>query len=128
MPAQPSREGDNDWPTIQRKLIWRMFFAVLMIFALLGALAIFDYLSKRSESEASFPQYTEPVPVTKKIQPRAVTAPEEPAMAKERQVAAEPEGSAAPVDKEWWRSFNDTVLNDLIAQAKLPSRLALPRM
>ena len=36
MPEQRTPEGANDWPAMQRKLIWRMFFAILMILALLG--------------------------------------------------------------------------------------------
>ncbi|MFZ4537266.1 SPOR domain-containing protein [Propionivibrio sp.] len=93
-------EVKSDPSDIKRKLAWRMGFAGLMIVGLLGGLALFDYLGRPSETEPSAPQFTEPVPVVKKIITQAVTPTEPtPEMPKEETKAAEPEASAAPVDK-----------------------------
>ena len=58
---------------IKRKLAWRMGFAGLMIVGLLGGLALFDRLSTPSEPEPSAPQFSEPVPVAKKVITQPVT-------------------------------------------------------
>ena len=88
-----------DPSAIKRKLAWRMGVAGLMIVALLGGLALFDHLSTPSEPEPSAPQFTEPVPVAKKVITQPVT-PAEPAPPPEApKVAATPETSAPPVDK-----------------------------
>lgn len=58
-------EDQGDLSDIKRKLAWRMGFAGLMIVALLGGLALFDYLSVQVETEPAPPQFTEPVPVPK---------------------------------------------------------------
>ena len=88
-----------DPSAIKRKLAWRMGVAGLMIVALLGGLALFDHLSTPSEPEPSAPQFTEPVPVAKKVITQPVT-PAEPAPPPEApKVAATPEASAPPVDK-----------------------------
>jgi len=93
VPADPSE--------IKRKLAWRMGFAGLMIVGLLGGLALFDRLSAPGEPEASAPQFTEPVPVGKKMLTQPVT-PAEPTSATTKDVANEattPEASAPPVDR-----------------------------
>lgn len=87
-------------PDLKRKLAWRMGFAGLMIVALLATLAVFDRLSAPDEVEPATPRFTEPVPVSKK----EVTQPVKPAdptpeTSKDEQKTAEPESSAAPVDK-----------------------------
>ena len=88
-----------DPSAIKRKLAWRMGVAGLKIVALLGGLALFDHLSTPSEPEPSAPQFTEPVPVAKKVITQPVT-PAEPAPPPEApKVAATPETSAPPVDK-----------------------------
>lgn len=87
---------------VKRKLAWRMGFAGLMIVGLLGGLALFDRLSTPSEPEQSAPQFTEPVPVAKKLITQPVT-PAEPTPEAAKEVvkeAAVPESSAAPVDRE----------------------------
>ena len=94
-----NNEAAADPSAIKRKLALRMGVAGLMIVALLGGLALFDYLSTPSEPEPSAPQFTEPVPVAKKVITQPVT-PAEPAPAPEApKVAATPEASAPPVDK-----------------------------
>ena len=94
-----NNEAAADPSAIKRKLAWRMGVAGLMIVALLGGLALFDYLSTPSEPEPSAPQFTEPVPVAKKVITQPVT-PAEPAPPPEApKVAATPETSAPPVDK-----------------------------
>ena len=82
---------------IKRKLAWRMGVAGLMIVGLLGGLALFDRMGTPSEPEASAPQFTEPVPVAKKMITQPVT-PAEP-VAEAAKAAATPESSAPPVDK-----------------------------
>lgn len=92
-------EAAADPSAIKRKLALRMGIAGLMIVALLGGLALFDYLSTPSEPEPSAPQFTEPVPVAKKVITQPVT-PAEPTPAPEApKIAATPEASAPPVDK-----------------------------
>jgi cell division protein FtsN len=86
---------------VRRKLAMRMGFAGLMIVALLGGLALFDYLSAQGNSvESSAPQFNEPVPVAKKVQTQPVT-PAEPVLeaAKDEKKTSLPESSALPVDK-----------------------------
>ena len=73
-----NNEAAADPSAIKRKLAWRMGVAGLMIVALLGGLALFDYLSTPSEPDPSAPQFTEPVPVAKKVITQPVT-PAEPA-------------------------------------------------
>ena len=90
-------EAASDPAAIKRKLAWRMGFAGLMIVGLLGGLALFDRLSAPSEPEPSAPQFTEPVPVAKKVITQPVT-PAEP-VPEAAPPPATPESSAAPVDK-----------------------------
>lgn len=94
-------EVESDLSDIKRKLAKRMGVAALMIVGLLGGLAVFDRLSTPNEADSNnAPQFSEPVPVAKKVQTQPVT-PAEPAPTapKENKVAAEPESSAPPVDK-----------------------------
>ena len=96
-----SSEVAADPSEIKRKLAWRMGFAGLMIVGLLGGLALFDRLSAPSEPEPSAPQFTEPVPVAKKMITQPVT-PAEPAPEAAKVPSKEtstPEATAAPVDK-----------------------------
>ncbi len=95
-----TREEHSELSDIKRKLAWRMGFAGLMIMALLGGLAMFDYLSAQRDTEPSAPQFNEPVPVSKKTVTQPVTPAEPiPDVAKEEKKESEPESSAAPVDK-----------------------------
>ena len=92
----------DDTAEIKHKLAMRMAFAGVMIVALLGGLALFDYYSAQPEPEvAAPPQFTEPVPVAKKMVTQPVTppvaAPEAVAPAESKPV--EPEATSAPVDK-----------------------------
>lgn len=92
----------DDTAEIKHKLAMRMLFAGVMIVALLGGLALFDYYSAQPEPEvAAPPQFTEPVPVAKKMVTQPVTppvaAPEAAAPAETKPV--EPEATSAPVDK-----------------------------
>ena len=94
--AAPAEDAD-----VKRKLAWRMGFAGLMIVGLLGALALFDRLSAPGESEPAAPQFTEPVPVAKKVITQPVT-PAEPAPEPVKEAEPPPpavEVTAAPVDK-----------------------------
>ena len=88
----------DDVAEIKSKLAKRMVFAGTMIVALLGGLALFDHYSAQPETEvAAPPQFTEPVPVAKKMVTQPVTSAEPvtpPAVA-----PAEPEVTSAPVDK-----------------------------
>jgi DedD protein len=96
-----NKETGSDVSDIKRKLAWRMGFAALMIIALLGGLALFDYLGQQNVSETvAPPQFTEPVPVAKKLVTQPVT-PAEPApeVKKDEKKTAEPESTSAPVDK-----------------------------
>lgn len=91
----------DDTAEIKHKLAMRMAFAGVMIVALLGGLALFDYYSAQPEPEvAAPPQFTEPVPVAKKMVTQPVTppvaAPE--AVAPAETTPAEPEATSAPVD------------------------------
>ena len=96
------KETSADVSDIKRKLAWRMGFAGLMIAALLGGLALFDYMGEQdlTESSAPPPQFTEPVPVAKKLVTQPVT-PAEPApeALKDEKKVSEPESTSAPVDK-----------------------------
>lgn len=93
-------EEQGDLSEIKRKLAWRMGIAGLMIVGLLGGLAVFDRLSAPSAPEPAEPQFTEAVPVAKKVVTQAVT-PAEPSTeaAKVEANPSLPETSAAPVDK-----------------------------
>lgn len=99
-PAANVEQDAADPSEVKRKLAWRMGFAGLMIVGLLGALALFDRLSAPGESEPAAPQFTEPVPVAKKVITQPLT-PAEPAPepVKEAEPPPAPEVSAAPVDK-----------------------------
>ena len=92
----------DDTAEIKHKLAMRMLFAGVMIVALLGGLALFDYYSAQPEPEVTAPpQFTEPVPVAKKMVTQPVTppvaAPEVVAPTETKPV--EPEATSAPVDK-----------------------------
>ena len=95
-----NKESPADVSDIKRKLAWRMGFAGLMIVALLGGLALFDYMGEQSATESSAPppQFTEPVPVAKKVLTQPVT-PAEPTAQKDEKKVSEPESTSAPVDK-----------------------------
>lgn len=100
-----SQTGDSetrdDVSGIKRKLARRMAVAGLMIVGLLGGLALFDYYSALPDGQTAsdVPQFTEPVPVPKKMATQPVT-PAEPSGANGANEVpqAEPESSAAPVD------------------------------
>ena len=96
-----NKEATGDLSDIKRKLAWRMGVAGLMIVGLLGGLAVFDRLSGPSETEPSnAPQFSEPVPVAKKVQTQPLTPAEPtPEAPKVSTVIAEPESSAPPVDR-----------------------------
>jgi len=86
---------------IKRKLAWRMGIAGLMIVGLLGGLALFDRFSgpgsSSSRLETETPQFTEPVPVQKKMATQPVTPVEPSAEAvKAAEPVVEPESSKAP--------------------------------
>jgi DedD protein len=94
--AAPSVQ--NDSAQIRRKLAWRMGIAGMMIVALLGGLALFDYLAAdQEEEEVPPPRYTEPVPAPKKSVTETsgpvVPIPDEEA---EKQSESVPESSEAP--------------------------------
>lgn len=92
-------EAQDDLNDIKRKLAWRMGAAGLMIVGLLGGLALFDHYSAPTITEPSEPQFTEPVPVPKKMVTQPVTPVEPPAeVLKDESKPAEPEASAPPVD------------------------------
>ena len=92
-------ETRDDLSDIKRKLAWRMGAAGLMIVGLLGGLALFDHYSAPAVTEPSEPQFTEPVPVPKKMVTQPVT-PAEPLVEapKVESKPAEPEASAPPTD------------------------------
>lgn len=117
-------EDKGELSDIKRKLVWRMAFAVLMIVALLGGLAAFDYFSHRQfESESAGPQFNEPVPVAKKNATQPVTpieAAPEVKTVEEKPAAAEPEATAAPVDKSAPKV-------DLPQRPEVAARPTLPR-
>ncbi len=68
--AGGSGEGPAD---LKRSLLRRMGLAGLMILALLGALALFDYANAPDDSPGTGQQFTEPVPVRKKESVEPVT-------------------------------------------------------
>jgi cell division protein FtsN len=93
-------EAHREQSALKRKLAWRMGFAGLMIVVLLGTLGLFDYLTSKGEPDSALPSAAQPVPEDRKDVTQPVKIAEQPLeLAKEVQVAAEPEGSAAPVDK-----------------------------
>ena len=114
-------EAQDDLAEIKRKLAWRMGAAGLMIVGLLGGLALFDHYSAPAVTEPGEPQFTEPVPVPKKMvtQPVLPAAPliEAP---KEESKAAEPEASAPPVD-------SSARLAEPPPRPEVPAQPALPR-
>lgn len=118
----------DDTAEIKHKLAMRMLFAGVMIVALLGGLALFDYYSAQPEPEvAAPPQFTEPVPVAKKMVTQPVTppvaAPEAAAPAETKPV--EPEATSAPVDKRAPRV--DTPPPPVVAaQPSVPRKPAAP--
>lgn len=118
----------DDTAEIKHKLAMRMLFAGAMIVALLGGLALFDYYSAQPEPEvAAPPQFTEPVPVAKKMVTQPVTppvaAPEVVAPTETKPV--EPEATSAPVDKRAPRV--DTPPPPVVAaQPSVPRKPAAP--
>lgn len=118
----------DDTAEIKHKLAMRMLFAGVMIVALLGGLALFDYYSAQPEPEvAAPPQFTEPVPVAKKMVTQPVTppvaAPEVVAPTETKPV--EPEATSAPVDKRAPRV--DTPPPPVVAaQPSVPRKPAAP--
>lgn len=118
----------DDTAEIKHKLAMRMLFAGVMIVALLGGLALFDYYSAQPEPEVTAPpQFTEPVPVAKKMVTQPVTppvaAPETAAPAETKPV--EPEATSAPVDKRAPRV--DTPPPPVVAaQPSVPRKPAAP--
>lgn len=118
----------DDTAEIKHKLAMRMLFAGAMIVALLGGLALFDYYSAQPEPEVTPPpQFTEPVPVAKKMVTQPVTppvaAPEAAAPAETKPV--EPEATSAPVDKRAPRV--DTPPPPVVAaQPSVPRKPAAP--
>ena len=134
MATSPNKKDkkDNETPAdaveVKRKLAWRMGLAGLMIVGLLGALALFDRLSTPSESEATPPQFTEPVPVAKKVITQPVTPAEpaaEPATPAPPPPAPAPEATAAPVDKSAPRSDRPP-RPEVAAQPALPRASTVP--
>lgn len=96
-----NKEVQGDVSGIKRKLAWRMGIAGLMIVSLLGGLALFDHFNAaQNEPVPGGIQFTEPVPVQKKMPTQPLT-PAQPGseMAKDEKIAVEPESTAAPVDK-----------------------------
>lgn len=118
----------DDTAEIKHKLAMRMLFAGAMIVALLGGLALFDYYSAQPEPEVTAPpQFTEPVPVAKKMVTQPVTppvaAPEVVAPTETKPV--EPEATSAPVDKRAPRV--DTPPPPVVAaQPSVPRKPAAP--
>lgn len=101
-----SSEAQTDPSDVKRKLAWRMGFAGLMIVGLLGGLALFDRFSTQSGIEPSAPQFSEPVPVVKKLITQPLT-PAEPTPETSNEPTKEPtapESSAAPVDRSAQRA------------------------
>ena len=96
-----NKEVQGDVSGIKRKLAWRMGIAGLTIVGLLSGLALFDLFNEaQNESVPGGAQFTEPVPVQKKLPTQPLT-PAEPSseIPKGENKAAEPESTAAPVDK-----------------------------
>jgi len=101
-PAPIAGVGDTGPSDLKRQLLWRMGLAGLMILALLAALAVFDAVNSPDEPVA--PQFSEPVPVRKRELVQALTPAAAPAEAPAEApaavpVPAEPEASAAPLDR-----------------------------
>jgi DedD protein len=96
-----NRETGSDLSDIKRKLVKRMGIAALMIVGLLGGLAVFDRLSAPNEADSNnAPQFSEPVPVAKKVQTQPVVpVPPSSEAPKDNKVVAEPESTATPSDK-----------------------------
>ncbi|WP_263769985.1 SPOR domain-containing protein [Propionivibrio soli] len=93
-------ESEAEVSDIRRKLLWRVGFAGLMIVALLGGLALFDRLSVTDEAPNGASQFTEPVPVPKKVPTQPVVPAEtSPQSSTGEKAAPVPEVSAPPVDK-----------------------------
>lgn len=93
-------KAHSEQSDLKRKLIWRMGFASLMIVTLLGTLALFDYLTSHSEDDIAKTESTRPAPIKQKEVTQPVKIAEQPLeVGKEIKVVAEPESSAAPVDK-----------------------------
>jgi DedD protein len=114
-------EAQDDLTDIKRKLAWRMGAAGLMIIGLLGGLALFDHYSAPTVTEPSEPQFTEPVPVPKKMVTQPVTPAEPPAEAsKDEGKPAEPEASAPPID-------SSARLAEPPPRPEVPAQPALPR-
>jgi DedD protein len=95
--------GWEDLAQTKRKLLWRIGIAGLMILALLGGLALFDYLAVEPEElePVELPLFTEPVPVPPQSTTEAlgpvVPAPEEETETEEPETETEtPEASAIP--------------------------------
>ncbi|MDR0378989.1 MAG: SPOR domain-containing protein [Candidatus Accumulibacter sp.] len=92
--------GWEDPAQMKRKLLWRMGIAGLMILALLGGLALFDYLAVEPEElEPEPPRFTEPVPVPSQSTTEAlgsvVPAPEEETGTEAEEPEAETPGASA---------------------------------
>ncbi len=105
-PAPIAGAGENGPSDLKRQLLWRMGLAGLMILALLAALAVFD--AANTPDEPVTPQFSEPVPVRKRELVQALTPAAAPAEAPAAApaeapaavpVPAEPEASAAPLDR-----------------------------
>ena len=104
---------------LKRQLLRRMGLAGLMIVLLLVALAVFDRLNTPDDSLPGEAPFSEPVPVRK----RELVQPLKPAETPEQapptvEVPAEPEASAAPVEKSGAPPSE--------AAASLPSRASIP--
>lgn len=120
-PAEKT-EAQDDLNDIKRKLAWRMGAAGLMIVGLLGGLALFDRYSAPAVTEPSEPQFTEPVPVPKKMVTQPVTPVEAPVVEapKDESKPAEPEASAPPID-------SSARLAEPPPRPEVPAQPALPR-
>jgi DedD protein len=90
-PAQAAAEGRAD---LKRQLLWRMGLAGLMILALLGVLALFDYANAPDDWQTG-QQFTEPVPVRKREPVQALTAAETPLASPVEEPAAASEQAAS---------------------------------
>ena len=116
------KEDRAELSEIKRKLALRMAFAVLMIVALLGGLALFDYLTAQVDTDNSAPQFTAPVPVPKKTITQALTSAETPpGPAKDSPKDSVPESTAAPVDK------SVPMLDEPPPRPEVAAQPALPR-
>lgn len=97
--VQAAADGRED---LKRQLVWRMVLAGVMILALLGVLALFDYANTPDDSLTTGQQFTEPVPVRKKepAPPVTETPPDLAAAAPAEATSdapAESPGAAAPL-------------------------------